>query len=113
MRILLVSFVAGIGVFAVAIGANLYRPWQYSWAFGQDAGAARSADWKDKPCSKSLAESLYADDAEATVAAKQGNRFFVAGAPGHTHYVYGFRSQQACEQARAALGTAQWDQSKL
>ena len=97
----------------LATGVILYRPWQYTWAFGQDAGAARSADWKDKPCTKALAASLYDDGAEAMIAAKQGNQFLIPASPGHTYKVYGFRSQSACEQARAAMGTAQWDQSRL
>lgn len=105
MRILLSGAV-------LALGAFFFRPWQYTWAFGQDLGAARSADWKDKPCSKALAASLYDDEADAMIAAKQGNRFLIPGSPGHTYYVYGFRSQKSCEAARAAMGTAQWDQSK-
>ncbi|WP_310571905.1 hypothetical protein [Gemmatimonas sp.] len=106
MRVLLLGML-------LATGVMIYRPWQYTWAFGQDAGAARSADWKDKPCTKALAASLYDDnaDANARVAGKQDNRFFIPGSPGHMHYVYGFRSQKACEEARAAMGTAQWDQS--
>ena len=104
MRILL-------GAAVLALGAFFFGPWPHTWAFGQDLGAARSADWKDKPCTKALAASLYADNADAIIADKQGNRFFIPGLPGHSYYVYGFRSQTTCEEARATMSTAQWDQS--
>lgn len=98
---------------AAAAALFFYRPWRYSWAFGQDAGAARSADWKDKPCSRELAKTLYGAESDASIASRQGNKFFRPGAPGHFHFVYGFRSQSSCEAARKAMGNAQWDQSTI
>lgn len=95
----------------VAAALVFFRPWHYTWAFGQDAGAARSADWKDKPCSKELASALYSAGADTAIVAQEGNRFFYPGQPGHSFYVHGFRSQTACENARRSMGSAQWDQS--
>lgn len=105
--ILVVVFVAVAGIVMIAS-----KPWRYRWAFGQDIGAAQAADWKDKPCTRELAEALYAAGADTLVLSGQGNRFLVPGAPGHSYYVHGYRTQNGCEQARAALGTAQWDQSE-
>ncbi len=96
---------------AVAAGLVFFRPWRHRWAFGQDIGAARSADWKDKPCSRELARALYGATAETAIAAREGNRFFHPGEPGHSYYVYGFRTHASCEAARKAMGDAQWDQS--
>lgn len=97
---------------AVVIGVIIYKPWRYTWAFGQDVGAARPADWKNKPCSTALAASLYDGDADSAIASKRGNQFLFPGAPGHSYFVYGFRSRKACEDARTEMGRAQWDQSK-
>jgi hypothetical protein len=104
MRALIVGLLA-------AAALVFFRPWRYTWAFGQDAGAAQSADWRDKPCSKELASALYGSDAGTAFLAREGNRFFYAGQPGHSYYVHGFRSQKACERARTSMGNAQWDQS--
>jgi len=100
-----------VGV-AVVIGVIVYKPWRYTWAFGQDIGAARSADWKNKPCSKALAASLYDGNVDSAIPTKRGNQFLIPGAPGHSYFAYGFRSQKACEDARTEMGSAQWDQTK-
>lgn len=107
MRKLLLGVVLGMALARVILD----QPWRYTWAFGQDLGAARSADWKNKACSKALAATLYDDAADSAVTANKGNRFLFLGEPGHSYYVYGFRTQTGCEQARTALGSAQWDQS--
>ena len=88
------------------------KPWQYRWAFGQDAGAAQSGDWKDKPCTRELADALYAVGGDTLVLSGRGNRFWVPGRPGHSYYVHGYRTKAGCEQARTALGDAQWNQSR-
>ena len=107
MRILLLGIL-------LATRVVLDRPWQYTWAFGQDAGAARSADWKHKPCTNALAATRYDDDnGDAKPASKWGNRFFIPGTPGHTYYEYRFRSHKGCELVRTTMGAAQWDQPEL
>ena len=107
MRILLLGIL-------LATRVILGRPWQYTWAFGQDAGAARSADWKHKPCTNALAATRYDDDnGDAKPASQRGNRFCIPGTSGHTYYVYRFRSQKGCELARTTMGAAQWDQPEL
>jgi hypothetical protein len=76
---------------------------RYTWAFGEDVGAAAGDDWKGKPCSEGLARTLYAPGADSLIAAKKGNRFFFPGQPGHFYYVHGFHSQEECERARAEV----------
>jgi hypothetical protein len=66
-------------------------------------GAAQGSDWKGKACSEGLARTLYEPGAEDRITSQRDNRFFIAGQPGHSYFVYGFRSQEECERARAEV----------
>ena len=88
------------------------KPWRYRWAFGQDIGAAHAADWKDKHCTRELADALYSSGADTLFLSGQGNRFMAPGTPGHSYYVHAYRTKAGCEKARTLLGDAQWNQSR-
>jgi hypothetical protein len=104
---------AGLCFIGLAGAAMLgMRPWQYRWAFGEDQGAARSADWKSKSCTRELAMTMYGPVADSAVLARKGNVSFFPGRPGHSYRVHGFYTRSGCEATRAAWGDAQWNQSR-